>query len=128
MKTFAEKLRIEIYAMYLAYMDPRTPWYAKWLVAVIVAYALSPIDLIPDFIPVLGYLDDIILIPLGLVLARKIIRPEVLAECRKKAASELSGKSLTNYWAAAIIVTFWLVIIGLLVTYLIHHFHSGYQE
>ena len=128
MKKLADKLRIEIYAMYLAYKDPRTPWYAKLLAAIIVAYALSPIDLIPDFIPVLGYLDDVILIPLGLILVRKLINPEVLADCRQRASSELCGKCFTGYWIAAVIVIIWILLIGLVVIYLARYFrfeHHG---
>lgn len=79
------QLKREVQALVLAARDPRTPWYAKWLVAGVVAYALSPIDLVPDFIPVLGYLDDLILVPLGIVIAIKLIPPQVLAECRARA-------------------------------------------
>ena len=125
MKKLAEKLRIEIYAMYLAYRDPRTPWYAKLLAVIIVAYALSPIDLIPDFIPVLGYLDDVVLIPLGLVLARNLINPEVLADCRRKAVSGLSVKSSAGYWVAAVIVIIWIFLIGLAIMYLACYFRIG---
>ena len=83
----ARELRREVYALYFACRDPRTPWYAKWLVAGVVAYALSPIDLIPDFIPVLGQLDDLILVPLGIAIAIRLIPTEVLAECRAKAGA-----------------------------------------
>jgi uncharacterized membrane protein YkvA (DUF1232 family) len=69
-----------VYAIYLAYKDPRVPWYAKLLATCVVAYALSPVDLIPDFIPILGYLDDLILVPLGIYLVIKMIPDEVMAE------------------------------------------------
>ncbi len=85
LKQRASHLKSEAYALYLAARDPRTPWYAKLLVAGIVAYALSPIDLIPDFVPVLGYLDDLVLIPLGITLAIKMVPDSVLAECRERA-------------------------------------------
>ena len=75
----AKKLKTETRALYLAGRDPRTPWYARLLAAVVVAYALSPIDLIPDFIPVLGYLDDLVLVPLGIALAIKMIPAESTA-------------------------------------------------
>jgi uncharacterized membrane protein YkvA (DUF1232 family) len=127
MKKFADKLRLEIYAMYLAYKDPRTPWYVKLIAAVIVAYALSPIDLIPDFIPVLGYLDDVILIPLGLILVRKLINPEVLADCRQRAATELCGKCFAGYWVAAVIVIIWILLIGLAIVYLARHFRFNHH-
>jgi uncharacterized membrane protein YkvA (DUF1232 family) len=106
----AGELKTEIYAIYLAYKHPRVPWYGKILAASIVAYALSPIDLIPDFIPILGYLDDLIVIPTGISIVRKMIPADVLAECREKATLEMSLGKTTN-WAAAIII----VIIGLLV-------------
>ena len=86
-KRWARQLKREIEALMLAARDPRTPWYAKWLVAGVVAYALSPIDLIPDFIPVLGQLDDLILVPLGIAIAIRLIPTEVLAECRAKAGA-----------------------------------------
>ena len=84
-KARALQLKAETYAIYLAYRDPRVPWHARLFAACVVGYAFSPIDLIPDFIPVLGYLDDLILIPLGITLALRMIPPEVMAECRQKA-------------------------------------------
>jgi uncharacterized membrane protein YkvA (DUF1232 family) len=81
----AHHLKTETFALYLAARDPRTPWWAKLLVAGIVAYAFSPIDLIPDFIPLLGYLDDLILIPVGITLAIRLVPDSVLADCRAKA-------------------------------------------
>jgi uncharacterized membrane protein YkvA (DUF1232 family) len=100
------QLRRETYALYLAYRDPRVPWVAKLLAACVVAYAFSPIDLIPDFIPVLGTLDDFVLIPLGIALSVKLIPPQVMAECRARAA-EMEGKP-TNWAAAAVIVALWI--------------------
>ena len=85
LKAHAARLKLEARALYLAARDPRTPWYARWLVAAVVAYALSPVDLIPDFIPVLGYLDDLILVPLGLLLAIRLTPEIVLIECRERA-------------------------------------------
>src|SRR2546423_2275266 len=84
-KQQARRLKTETYALYLAYRDPRVPWYARLVAAGVVAYALSPIDLIPDFIPILGYLDDLILVPLGFALALRLIPAPVLAECRAAA-------------------------------------------
>ena len=81
----ARKLKLETYALYLAYRDPRVPWYAKVFTLLVVAYALSPIDLIPDFIPVLGYLDDLLLVPLSIYIALKMIPGRVMQECREKA-------------------------------------------
>jgi len=87
LKEKANQLKIDTYALYLAYRDPRVPLYAKIFVAIVVAYALSPIDLIPDFIPILGYIDDLIIIPAGIYLSLKMIPREVLEECREKAQS-----------------------------------------
>jgi uncharacterized membrane protein YkvA (DUF1232 family) len=94
--------------LYFAARDPRVPWHAKALAALVVAYALSPIDLIPDFIPVLGYVDDLVIVPLGVMAARGMIAPSVLAECRERAAS-LDGKP-RSWPAAIIIVAVWLVL------------------
>jgi uncharacterized membrane protein YkvA (DUF1232 family) len=109
----AHQLEGETYALYLAARDPRTPWHAKLLVAGIVAYALSPIDLIPDFIPVVGYLDDLILVPLGITLAVKLIPPHVLADCRARAREALREGQLASRRAAAVIVAIWVVLVAL---------------
>lgn len=107
-KEHARNLRREVYALYFACRDPRVPWYAKALAVAVVAYAFSPIDLIPDFIPVLGYVDDLVLIPLGVMAVRAMIAPAILAECRER-ASRMEGKP-RNWFAAAIIVTMWLAV------------------
>lgn len=100
-------MKRETLAVTIAARDPRTPWPAKLLAAVVVAYALSPIDLIPDFIPVLGYLDDLILVPLGLWLVLRLIPDEVMADARREAAhTHRPGKSL---WGLAIVVAVWLL-------------------
>jgi len=97
-----------VYALYLAYRDPRVPWYARVFAACVVGYAFSPIDLIPDPIPVLGYLDDLILIPLGVALAIRMIPAEVLEDCREKARSA-EGR-LVNRKAAVFVVAAWVVL------------------
>jgi len=107
-KDRAQALKRETYALYLACRDPRTPWYGRALAACVVGYAFSPIDLIPDFIPVLGYLDDLILIPLGIGLVLKVIPSEVMAECRVKAAAVMASGKPTNWIAAAVIVVIWI--------------------
>lgn len=111
LKRWARGLKTEVYALYLAYRDPRVPWYAQALAAVVVGYAFSPIDLIPDSIPVLGYLDDIILVPLGIALVIRMIPPEVLAECREKA--ETMHDRPVNRVAAVIVVAIWALLAGL---------------
>lgn len=104
----ARQLKLEVYALYFACRDPRTPWYAKALAAVVVAYAFSPIDLIPDPIPVLGHLDDFVLIPLGVLAVRAMIPAVVLAECRDKANT--LDKKPRNWMAAGIIIALWVII------------------
>ena len=108
-KEWSKRLRHKIYALYLAYGDPRVPWYAKLFGAIVIAYALSPIDLIPDFIPVLGYLDDLILLPLGIVLAIRMIPKEVMEECYEKAGNVISG-SKKNWIAGGIIIAVWIAV------------------
>jgi len=107
-------LRDDTYALYLASRDPRTPWYAKLLVAAIVAYALSPIDLIPDFIPVLGQLDDLLLLPLGIALAIRLVPRTVLEEGRAEAARRFAAGGPRGGTAGIVLVTIvWLVAMGL---------------
>jgi uncharacterized membrane protein YkvA (DUF1232 family) len=101
-------LKADTYALYLAYRDPRVPWPAKLVAALVVAYALSPIDLIPDFIPIVGYLDDLVLVPLGLALAIRLIPPTVLAEHRARAAELLSQSRPTSWVGAAIVLAVWV--------------------
>lgn len=110
LKQRARHLKAETLALYLAARDPRTPWYAKLFVAGIVAYALSPIDLIPDFVPVLGYLDDLILIPVGIALAIRMIPHDVLVECRARAQATLRNGKPVSRVAGAIIIMIWLVL------------------
>lgn len=109
-KQWARKLKLETHAVYLACRHEKTPWYARLLAACVVGYAFSPIDLIPDFIPVLGYLDDLLIVPLGIALVIKIIPLEVLAECRNKAQELERQCKPTNWIAAAIIFLIWLII------------------
>lgn len=109
------RLKREAYALYLAYPDPRCPWYAKVFTAFVVANTLSPLDLIPDFIPLLGYLDDLLITPLGVYFALKMIPPEVVAEARQQALTlEPEGKltSRAGFW---LVVGIWLLGLTLLV-------------
>jgi uncharacterized membrane protein YkvA (DUF1232 family) len=108
-KRLAERLETETVALALAYRDPRTPWYAKLWTAFIVAHTLSPIDLIPDFIPVIGYLDDLIITPFGIWLALKMIPPEVMAEARERAAHVGGPGRRLGRWGAVVVVVVWLV-------------------
>ena len=116
LKQRARALKKEVFAVYLAAKDPRTPWYAKALIFFVVAHTFSPIDLIPDFIPVLGYLDDLIITPGGLWLAVRMIPPEVLAEARATAATQGVDGSIGKV-GAVLIVSLW--IIGIIITIVI---------
>ena len=113
LRRWAGRLKTETHALYLAYRDPRVPWHARLFAALVVGYAFSPIDLIPDPIPVLGYLDDLLLIPLGVALAVRMIPAEVLAECRER-SREIQDKP-ANKAAAAVVVAVWLVLAALAV-------------
>ncbi len=113
------ELKIETYALYFAYRDSKVSWYAKVFSALVVAYAFSPIDLIPDPIPILGYLDDLILVPLGITLAVKMIPKEVMAEARLKAESLKEKGAPKNLWAAAIIVIIWLLLAALVLRWIL---------
>ncbi len=119
-KQLARQLKIEVYALYLAYRDPRVPWYARIFAAGVAAYAFSPIDLIPDFIPVLGYLDDLVIVPLGVWLSLKMIPASVLAECREKSRAVMAQGKPINRAAAFVIIAIWIlaaaVIIALIVS------------
>jgi len=112
-KQRAKQLKRETYALYLACKDPRTPWYARLLAACVVGYAFSPIDLIPDFIPVLGYFDDLILVPLGIAVVLKMIPPPVLAECRDRAQAAMDQGRPTNWAAAVVVIAVWLLLVAL---------------
>lgn len=108
---WARELKAGLSTLYLAYRDPRTPWYARAGVWLVLAYALSPLDLIPDFVPVLGYLDDVILLPLGIVLVLRLIPAAVWTDSRARSAS---GAALPANWerrGACLVVSLWLVVI-----------------
>ena len=113
LKQRARRLKQETFALYLAARHPDTPWYAKLLVAAIVAYAFSPIDLIPDFIPIVGYLDDLVLIPIGIALAIKLVPPAVLAECRAQAQEAMANGKPVSRVAGAVVVMIWVALAAL---------------
>jgi len=112
-KRRVRQLKADTYALYLAYKDPRTPWYAKVLIGFVVIHTLSPIDLIPDFIPVLGYLDDLLIVPLGVALALRMVPEDVMAECRDSARALMDQERPTSWVAGAVIVAMWLAGAGL---------------
>jgi uncharacterized membrane protein YkvA (DUF1232 family) len=115
----ARRLKVEVYALYLAYRDPRVPLYARIFAACVVGYAFSPIDLIPDFIPVIGYLDDLVIVPLGIWLALRMIPPNVMAECRERAHDVMGQGKPVNRAAAAIIIGVWLLLAALAIVVVI---------
>lgn len=117
LKDYAKKMKQNFPLMYLAYKNKKTPWYAKLLTLLVVAYALSPIDLIPDFIPVIGYLDDLILVPLGIVIALKMIPADVIRESREKLAA-----GQTVHWDNSIITTLVIVLTWMLPVILVGSF------
>ena len=113
LKLWAAALKREVMTLWFACRDPRTPWYARVLTMLIVAYALSPIDLIPDFIPVLGYLDELILLPVGIYLVLKLVPAEALADARARAQAWVDSRrpKPRNWIAAAVIVLVWVAVL-----------------
>ena len=118
LKQRAHHLKSETFALYLAARDPRTPWYAKLFVAGIVAYAFSPIDLIPDFVPVLGFLDDLILIPAGIALAIRLVPDSVLADCRAQAQKTVKNGKPVSRIAGVVIVVIWIALAALYIMWM----------
>ena len=114
-KAWAKNLKRQIFILYFAYKDERVPWYAKVFTACVVAYAFSPIDLIPDFIPILGYLDDVIIVPLGIMFALKMIPKSVISDCEVKAEELMKNGKPKNWIVGSLIVLIW----GLFILWLI---------
>lgn len=110
-KKRVKELKTETYAIYLASRDPRVPWYTKAIIVITVFHTFSPIDLIPDFIPVLGYLDDLIITPLGIWLALKTIPDDVLMECRAKAQKIIAQEKPTFMLGTGIVLSIWLIVL-----------------
>lgn len=110
-KNKAREIKQNVFVLFLAYKDPRVPWYAKLFAALVVAYAFSPIDLIPDFIPILGYLDDLIIVPLGITLALKMIPQPVIAECRDRAEEIRKQGKQKNWVTGALFILIWIIIV-----------------
>lgn len=117
LKQKADALKKETFALYYGARDPRTPLAAKILAGIIVAYVVSPIDLIPDFIPIIGFLDDLILVPLGIVICLRMIPPQVMAEARIAAQKQV--ETTTSWVAAAVVIAIWIALAVLLGVWLI---------
>lgn len=113
-KIRAAALQDDVYALYLAYRHAGVPWYAKAWALIVAAYAFSPIDLVPDFIPVLGYLDDLLLVPLGVAVAIRLIPPAVLEECRAEARRARAAGRPANWLAGIIILLLWLMFLAVI--------------
>ncbi len=113
LKTWARNLKRDVFALWIAAHDPRVPWHAKVVAGCVAAYALSPIDLMPDFIPIFGYLDDIIIVPLSIFLAVKLVPADFMAEFRAEALRK--GKKPVSRPGLAFIVLIWLVVVPWLV-------------
>ena len=123
----ARQLKRDAYALYLAYRDPRVPWHARLFAACVVGYALSPIDLIPDFVPVIGYLDDLVLVPLGIMLALRMIPAAVWIECRARSEQAMADGKPVTWVAAGVIVFIWLALASFAVYAALHFLQSrGY--
>ncbi len=114
-KRRARQLSAQTYALYLAYRDPRTPWYAKVFAALVVGYVFSPIDPIPDWIPAVGLLDEMVMVPIGVLVAAKMIPPQVMEESREKAREVAEGEKPINRAAAVVVVAVWLLCAALAV-------------
>lgn len=114
LKSRAEEMKTNLGVLFLAFKDKRTPWYVKALIFMVISYAFSPIDLIPDFIPVLGYLDDLILIPAGIALAIKLIPDDIFLECKEK-QNGLSHINIKGMYAGIVIFVIWLILFYLIV-------------
>lgn len=125
-RAWARRIKRDTLALYLAYRDPRTPWYARLVAGLVVAYAFSPIDLIPDPIPILGYLDDLVLVPLGILLAIRLVPAVVMAEYRGEAERRLSEARPVSRAAAAVIIGIWLLL-GALAIVLIGRWWDGWR-
>jgi uncharacterized membrane protein YkvA (DUF1232 family) len=119
-KIWANNIKKNLSILYCAYMNKKTPWYAKIMIGIVIAYALSPIDLIPDFIPILGYLDDLLLIPLGILISFKLIPKDVLEECKNDEAA-FNGMGKRGKYGAVAVLIIWAIIIYLVFKKIFFH-------
>jgi len=118
-KNKAKDLKKETYTLYLVYKDSRVVWWKRLFLGIVIGYAFCPIDLVPDFIPILGYLDDLILVPIGISIALKLIPKEVIEECRKKAMEEKKGEVPIGKKTTLVIIFIWIIGLGILLIWFI---------
>lgn len=118
LKNHAKRLKKEAYALYIATRDPRVPWYAKVFMSLVLAYTFSPIDLVPDFIPVLGYLDDLILVPLGIALAIKMIPAQAMIDARQQVDDSLQQGEPIIRGGAVIVIAVWLITLAVVIWFI----------
>jgi uncharacterized membrane protein YkvA (DUF1232 family) len=123
-KVWALRLKVETYTLYLVVRHPGVPWYARLLAAAVAGYAFSPIDLIPDFIPLLGYLDDLLIVPAGVYLTMKLVPKPVLEECRLQARKVMAQGEPVSRAAAVVIILIWAAIILLAIYFLVQFLHK----
>jgi len=112
LKQATDRLKTEIAVLAIVYRDPRTPWYARAVIFFVIAHTLSPIDLIPDFIPVLGYLDDLVIVPLGIALAIRLVPKSVFADAREKVAGQPEITGISGWWFGGPVIVVWVLIIS----------------
>lgn len=127
LRQWARTLKREVLTLWFAYRHPRTPWTARLVAAIVAGYALSPIDLIPDFIPVVGYLDDLLLVPLGIWFALRLLPADVTTECRRTAEEWIARNDAAprNYVAAGVIAVAWIAATAALGLWAWQRFHPG---
>jgi len=123
-KRWAQLLKLETYTLYVACKDSRVPWHAKAFAALVAGYAFSPVDLIPDPIPILGYLDDLVLVPLGVLLVRRMIPKPILDECRERAQVLVEQGKPVNRTGAVIIVGLWVLGVAAVIRFVLGRFWS----
>ncbi len=119
LKNKARDLKKETYTLYLVYKDSRVSWWKRLFLGIVIGYVFCPIDLVPDFIPILGYLDDLILVPLGISIALKLIPKEIFEESRKKAMEEKNRKVPIGKKTALVIVCIWIVGLGIILIWIL---------
>ena len=125
-KAWAKNLKRQTFVLYLAYKDNRVPWYAKLFIIGVVSYAFSPIDLIPDFIPILGFLDEVIILPIGIMFALKMIPKDVIANCEIEAKRMMENGKPKNWVVGILIVLIWSILIFWMMKEVYQFLNEGY--